>query len=234
MKLSIIVPVLNEATLVAAFLVHLREQAPGAQVVVADGGSTDGTREAVRAAMERWTGNRSLVLVPSARGRARQMNAGATAATGDILWFLHVDSRLPPGAVESMRRALEDPGLAGGCFRIRIPRPQLVYRVSDSLGNLGVDVFRIALGDHGIFCRRDAFLGLGGYPQVALMEDAELYRRLQRRGRVRQLAPAIETSPRRYELHGPCRTTILYCLILGLYVLRVPIPVLARIYARLR
>jgi len=222
MKVSVIVPVLNEAAGVGEFLAHLRERAPGAEVIVVDGGSGDGTPEAARPLADR--------VLQAERGRARQMNAGAAASSGDCFWFLHADSRLPAAPLEAIRAALADPSLAGGCFRIRIPRPEPVYRISDSLGNLGVDLFRIALGDHGIFCRREAFFAAGGYPEIPLMEDAEFYRRLRRQGRVRQLRPAVETSPRRYERRGAYRTTLVYGLILGLYVLRAPVPVLARLY----
>jgi rSAM/selenodomain-associated transferase 2 len=224
-SVSIIIPVLNEGAILAEFLRHLRERAPGCELIVVDGGSTDGTPEAASEADR---------MVHSERGRAAQMNAGAAAARGDVLWFLHADSRVPEGAVAALEAALADESVAGGCFRLRIPRPELIYRLSDSLGNLGVDLFRIALGDHGIFCRRTAFEAAGGYPPVPLMEDAELYRRLRRQGRVRQLPLHIETSPRRYQRHGPYRTTLLYAAILILYALRVPPPALFRLYRRLR
>ena len=131
-----------------------------------------------------------------------------------------------------MARALHDPRLAGGCFRLRFPRPEPIYRTSDSLGNVAVDVFRIALGDHGFFCRRDAFFAAGGYPDLSLLEDAEFYRALRRVGRVRQLPAAIVTSPRRYEENGPYRTTAVYLLILALYFTRVPISFLHKIHNR--
>ncbi|MFN3650273.1 MAG: TIGR04283 family arsenosugar biosynthesis glycosyltransferase [Armatimonadota bacterium] len=225
LTLSIVVPTRGEAEGIEAFLRHLRERAPDAEVIVADGGSTDGTPELARPLADR--------VVQSAPGRARQMNAGAGAASGELLWFVHADSRLPERSAAALAEALRDPRLAGGCFRLRIPRPEPVYRISDRLGNLGVDLFRIALGDHGIFCRRAVFAAVGGYPDVPLMEDAELYRRLRKHGRVRQLPLEIETSPRRYERHGPYRTTALYALILALYAAHVPLPLLARIYARL-
>ncbi len=222
-SVSIVVPVLNEAEGIAAFLRHLREQAPDAEIIVADGGSTDDTPVVAAALADR--------LVHSPCGRALQMNAGARVAGGEVLWFLHADSALSPGALAALREAIRG-GLAGGCFRLRIAEAAPIYRVSDSLGNLGVDLFRISLGDHGIFCTRAAFDAAGGYPDVPLMEDAEFYRRLQRMGRVRQLRAAITTSPRRYERHGPYRTTAIYALILALYAARVPIPVLARVYRR--
>lgn len=216
-----IVPVLNEAGEVGAFLAHLRERLPGAELIVVDGGSRDGTVQLAAPHADR--------LLSSERGRARQMNAGAQAAAGEVLWFLHADSRLPPGAGDAVLDAIAG-GAAGGCFRIRIPEAAPIYRVSDRLGNAAVDLFRLALGDHGIFCTRAAFVGVGGYPEVPLMEDAELYRALRKRGRMRQLPQMIETSPRRYQRFGPYRTTAIYLLILILYMVRVPIPVLARLY----
>jgi rSAM/selenodomain-associated transferase 2 len=224
-EVSVVVPVLNEVELIASFLAHLAERAPGAEVIVADGGSEDGTAE--RAAGE------GARVVRAPRGRAVQMNVGAAQAGGRVLWFLHADSRLPPEPLREIARALEDPRLAAGCFRLRIPRPDPIYRVSDTLGNLGVDLFRIALGDHGIFCRREAFEAVGGYPPVPLMEDAELYRRLRRQGQVRQLRPSIETSPRRYQELGPYRTTLVYGLILACYAAGVSPVTLSRLYHRM-
>jgi rSAM/selenodomain-associated transferase 2 len=224
--ISMVVPVLEEAATIREFLAHVGERAPEAEVIVVDGGSTDGTRERARECGVR--------VIQAERSRARQMNAGARAAMGEILWFLHADSRLPPTPLAAIREAMADPGVAGGCFRLRVPRSEPLFRISDSLGNAGVDLFRIALGDHGIFCRRSAFEQVGGYPEVPLLEDAELYQALQRVGRVRQLRPPIETSPRRYDRNGPARTTALYALILALYAARVPIPALARLHARLR
>ena len=191
-----------------------------------DGESDDSTPDRVESVQAQLR----LRLIRSARGRARQMNAGAAASTGRVLWFLHADSQLPEDAVAQLLRALEDQHLAGGCFRIRFPEPAPVYRVSDSLGNLGVDLFRIALGDHGIFCRRSAFARIGGVPDVPLMEDAELYRRLRAQGKVRQLRPEIATSARRYQQHGAYRTTLVHAAILALYLLRVPPARLLRLY----
>lgn len=223
-SISIISPALNEAHLIGGFLEHLERVAPGCERIVVDGGSGDGTAEAAA--------ERARVVV-SAPGRGRQMNAGAKVAKGDVLWFLHVDSRLPESAAAAIREALADPRLAGGCFRLRVPSRGLAYRIADRVGNLGVDCCCIALGDHGIFARRDAFHAAGGYLDVPLMEDAEFYRRLRRQGRVRQLRAAIESSPRRWERNGPWRTTATYAAVLGLYVAGVPIPTLARLHRRL-
>jgi rSAM/selenodomain-associated transferase 2 len=226
LKLSVIIPVLNEAAIIGEFVRHLRTRLPDAELIIVDGGSTDDTRDQLRNLRDEF----SLHLLRTPRGRAFQMNAGARLATGDTLLFLHADSHLPDGAWALIEAALSDPTVCGGCFRLHFPRSQWIYRISDSLGNIAVDLFRIALGDHGIFCRKKIFFFAGGYPDVPLMEDAEFYRRLNRFGRVRQLAAAIESSPRRYEELGPYRTTALYISILALYLARVSPHFLSRYY----
>ncbi len=220
--LSIIVPVLNEADSIRWFLTDLRIEIPEGEIIVVDGGSTDGTAS--------LAGDLADRVIATPRGRALQMNAGAEAASGEILWFVHADSELPAGAWRAMQKVLRQEWVAGGCFRIRFPRPEWIYRVGDSLGNLGVKVFDFALGDHGIFCRRSAFFAAGKYPDVPILEDAELYRRLRNEGMMRQLRPEIVTSPRTFEACGRYRTTALYFTILALYVAGVSIPRLNRLY----
>ena len=209
-SVSIIVPVLNESALIRGFLEQLRAGAPGTEVVVVDGGSDDGTPELSAALANR--------VLKTSRGRARQMNAGAEVARGDVFWFLHADSIIPPNALEEIARILQDGSNVGGCFRLQLPGPEWIYRVSDSVGNLGVELFSFALGDHGIFCWRHTFLKVGGFPDLPLMEDAEFYRSLLGYGGMRQSQMAIVGSQRRYEQLGPYRTTIYYALILGLYL----------------
>ena len=225
LRLSVIVPTLNEAGLIADFLSHLRGRLPDAEFIGVDGGSDDQTVALASRGADR--------VLRSPRGRAKQMNAGAAAAGGETLWFLHADSLVPADPHGCIARVLDDPRVVGGGFRLRFPRREWVYRVSDRLGNVAVDLFRIALGDHGIFCRRTVFERVGGYPDVPLMEDAELYRRLRRVGRVRQLPAYIISSPRRYEQLGPVRTTAFYLLILILYVAGVRPKTLLVIYRRL-
>src|SRR4051812_47003944 len=131
-SVSIIVPVLNEAVLVGGFLRAVRNLDRGLEIVVIDGGSSDQTVSIARSLADQ------ILMAP--RGRALQMNAGAAAASGEILWFLHVDSKPPASAVQHIRIALSDSSVAGGCFRLRYPRREWIYRVSDWLGNLGVSV----------------------------------------------------------------------------------------------
>lgn len=223
--ISIVVPVLDEAALIGPFIAHLRVRAPGAEIIVVDGGSRDGTRATAAPFAD--------VLISAPRGRASQMNAGAALATSNILWFLHADSILPHDVMRDIWSALNNPDVAGGCFRLRLPSRKMIYRVSDSLGNLGVQVFGFALGDHGIFCRRNAFEKSGGYPDVPILEDAEIYRALARQGRMRQLPAEIVSSPRSYQKWGPYRTTAIYSLILALYVLGLPIRLLYPLYQHL-
>jgi rSAM/selenodomain-associated transferase 2 len=220
--LSVIVPVLNEAEIIRGFLLHLRAVAPGAEIIVVDGCSAADTVAVCQGLADR--------LLRAPRGRATQMNAGAAIARGEVLWFLHADSRLPIDATAEIEQSLTNSQTVGGCFRLRFPSRRLIYRVSDSIGNIGVDIFGISLGDHGIFCRREAFVRAGGHPNVPLFEDAEIYRRLWRCGRMRQLRPKIETSPRVYEAYGPYRTTAFYFFLLVLYVAGVPIRFLHRMY----
>jgi len=222
---SIVVPVLNESVLIRGFLRHLRATAPSAEIIVVDGGSVDGTAELSADLAD------CVLLAP--RGRGRQMNAGAAVARAEVLWFVHADAIIPKNALDEIARVLGDNSNVGGCFRLRLPGCEWIYRVSDSLGNIGVHVFGFALGDHGIFCRREAFLEAGCFPEIALMEDAECYRALRRLGRMVQLRSVIVGSPRRYAQLGAYRTTLYYTFILSLYVAGAQIGTLTWVYHRL-
>lgn len=224
MSVSIIVPVLNEAPLIRPFLAHLRERAPEAEIIVVDGASSDGTSEAATAFSDR--------VVRSEPGRAVQMNAGARAARGDILWFLHVDVQVPPECVAQIQLALADPRVVGGFFRIQMPTSRLIYRLTDTFAHYAGLLLRIRCGDHGIFCRREIFEKTGGFPDVPLMEDADFYRKLRRAGRTVVIPQRLNVDSRRFELIGPFRLTFAFGLIGLLYFLRVPRRLLQSIYRR--
>jgi len=223
---SIIVPVLNEADLIEASLRTLRNLGPDLEIIVVDGGSSDGTWSVAEPLADR--------VIAARRGRASQMNAGAAVARGEVLWFMHADLAAPADSIAQIQKLLRDARIVGGCFRLRFPRGEWIYRVSDSLGNHAVNVFGFALGDHGIFCLREAFRQVGGYPEVPILEDAEIYRRLRRAGRMVQIREEVVSDPRAFEAHGRYRTTAVYFSILALYVIGVPIRVLNRIYRRFR
>ena len=223
-RISIIVPVFNEAPLIRLFLRHLRERASEAEIVVADGRSPDGTARLAAEFCDQ--------LVESERGRAVQMNAGARAARGEILWFVHVDAEVPRGCLDEIGRMMSDSNVVGGYFRIRLPR-SLIYRLTDSFGHYAGILLRMRCGDHGIFCRRTTFLDIGGFPEAPLMEDVAFFRRLHRCGRLQYSEQRILVSPRRYESVGRVRLTVAYGIIATLYVFGVPLSALERIYRRM-
>src|SRR5437899_3119679 len=223
MQVSIIIPVFNEAPLIRPFLRHLRERATGAEIIVAECGSTDGTADLASGFCDQ--------LVLSKRNRAIQMNTGAGVAHGDILWFVHVDAEIPWGCLNEIERIMDDPNVAGGFFRIRLPQAS-IYRLTDSFAHYAGILLRMRCGDHGIFCRRTAFLDMGGFPEVPLMEDVEFFRRLRRHGEVRYSRKRILASPRRYETIGRARLTLAYGFIVTLYIFGIPLSKLASIYER--
>ena len=225
MRVSVIVPVLNEAPSIRPFLRHLRGRAPGAEVIVVDGGSDDGTPARAAGLCDR--------LLEGPRGRAAQMNLGARHAGGDALWFLHADCEVPPDGLAALAGALDDAGVAGGCFRVRLPRREWIYRVHDGLAHPVGRWLRIRCGDHGIFARRAAFDAAGGYPLVPLMEDVELFRALHAHGRLAWLDTRLRISARRHEQVGVYRYTVVCALIVALYCAGARPPALARLYARL-
>lgn len=205
--LSIVVPVLNEAELLPALLAHLAPFRNDAEVIVVDGGSTDGTREAARGAR----------VLTAPRGRARQMNAGAAAARGDILLFLHADTRLPPDALDEIRQALGDPRVVAGRFDVRLAGPRAIYRAVEVLMNLRSRWTGIWTGDQAIFVRRAVFERLGGFPDIPLMEDVEFTRRLRRAGPRACLRARVTASVRKWEREGALRTILLMWALRFLY-----------------
>ena len=224
-NISIIVPVRNEGERIGAFLEHLRERAVSAELILVNAADSPSLSESEIALCDR--------VLTSRRGRAAQMNAGASVANGDVLWFIHADCEVPRGCVDEIARTLQDRQVVGGCFQIRFPKRELIYRVGDAGGNLAVELFGRCYGDHGIFCRREEFIAVGGYPDLPVLEDAEFYRLLRQRGRTQQLASKIVPSSRRYEEVGPYRLTAAFFFLSALYILRVPIATIARLYARL-
>ena len=199
--LSIVMPALNEAAGIAPLLMALQPlRARGVEIVLADGGSTDGTVQQAAP----WV---DAVVAPG-RGRAVQMNAGAAAASADRLLFLHADTRLPPLADVQVVQALAA-GACWGRFDVRIEGRPPMLRVVAALMNLRSRLSGIATGDQAIFVSRAAFVQVGGYPVQPLMEDIELSRRLKRLGRPACLRSKVCTSGRRWEQRGVWRTIFL-------------------------
>ena len=200
--LRIVVPVLNEGPALTQRLIALQPlRARGAQVVVVDGGSVD----ACTAGCERWSDG----VIEAPRGRSRQMNAGARASLpngpADILLFLHADTALPDRADACVREAVER-GAAWGRFDVRIDGPSPLLRVVSMAMNARSRWTGIATGDQAIFMQAHAFAALGGFPELDLMEDIEMSRRLKRIGRCACLTERVSTSARRWQRHGVWRT----------------------------
>jgi rSAM/selenodomain-associated transferase 2 len=204
-KLSIIMPALNEATEIEAALLGLAPfRQRGAEVVVVDGGSHDGTSELASPLSDR--------VISSARGRAVQMNAGAVAARGDVLLFLHTDTRLPENADRLVLDGIARSGRVWGRFDVRIDGGGLLRLVSFAM-NLRSRATGIATGDQAMFITRAAFDAAGGFPSIALMEDVALSARLKRSGKPLTLRAHVTASPRRWLKNGTLRTMLLMWLL---------------------
>jgi len=200
--LTVIIPTLNEAANLDHLLPALLGISPVPEIVVADGGSSDATLEIVR----RFP-RVKLVLAP--RGRARQMNAGARAARGEILLFLHADTALPPGATEAVTEALRTPEVFGGRFDVRFDSNRPIFRLIAAMMNARSRLSGIATGDQAIFVRRPIYDALGGFPDIPLMEDVDFSRRLKRQGRLACLKLRVTTSARKWQREGALRTILL-------------------------
>jgi rSAM/selenodomain-associated transferase 2 len=201
-RISIIIPALDEAAGIAATLAPLQPlRARGHEVVVVDGGSTDGTPELARPLVDR--------VVASERGRARQQNAGAAAAAGSILLFLHADTLLPEGADARVLDGLRASGRGWGRFDVRLSGAHPALRVVERMIGIRSRLTGIATGDQAVFVRRDWLQRAGGFPSIPLMEDVALSKTLRRMGPPLCLRDRVVTSSRRWEERGVWRTMTL-------------------------
>jgi rSAM/selenodomain-associated transferase 2 len=224
MQISVIIPALNEAGVLVRTLRHLQPlRGRGHEVLVVDGGSNDNTlAEAVPLADR---------VLQAPRGRARQMHAGAVNAGGSILWFLHADTRPPEGADYLIRQTLEDRHAMWGWFDVRLSDAHPLLKCVAWLMNRRSRLTGIVTGDQGIFVRRAVYEQAGGFPQLPIMEDIALSRRLRRLGRPLQIDTPLLSSSRRWEKHGIVRTIFtMWCLRFG-YFLGIDPRRLARFYA---
>jgi rSAM/selenodomain-associated transferase 2 len=200
---SIIVPVLNEADQINPLIEHIHNQGFGPlyEVIVVDGDPQGGTVRIIQ--------DKDVTAITTEKGRGRQMNAGAAVARGEILIFLHADTKLPDGALEKISRVLEDQNYVGGAFDLRIDSDRLFLKYIATRASLRSRWNRIPYGDQAIFIRKKYFDQIGGYKEIPLMEDVDLMRRIKKDGKQIVILPdKARTSARRWESEGTLYTTL--------------------------
>ena len=223
MRLSIVIPVFQEAERIEACLDHaLAQHAPGhdVEVVVVDGGSSDGTMDRVHERQEKVGAERLRGIVAPRRGRARQLNAGAREAKGNVLLFLHVDTQLPEGA---MARVIEATGSGAdyGWFTVRIASRDPRLRVASRIWSARSRLFVSSTGDQAQFFGRDFFFRIGAYPPLDLCEDLAILRHAKKLGRHACVDAPVITSARRWEANGVNRTIVKMLKLRAMYHLGV-------------
>lgn len=217
---------LNEGSAIRETLAALRTGAPDAEIIVVDGGSVDQSVDVARELADR--------VIPASRGRARQMNAGAALGAGEILAFVHADTRVPSSFEKDILDAVGESAVVGGRFDIELDDPSFACRLIGDLISLRSRITRTATGDQAIFVRRSVFEALGGFPDFELCEDLDFSRRLKRAGTVACLHSRVTTSARRWRRDGLARTVLRMWAIRALYLLGVPPSRLKQIYADTR
>lgn len=221
-SVSVVIPVLNDAPLLARLLADLRG-VPALQLVVVDGGSEDDTCAVAAAHAD--------LLLRATRGRGQQMGAGVAAAAHDWLWFLHADTRVPPHVAAGFASGLP-PAPGWGWFDMRLGGEPWPFRVIETAMNWRSALTGITTGDQGIYCHRDLLAAAGGVPRQPLFEDVELCRRLRRLARPMRRWATIATSARRWERDGIARTVALMWMLRLRYFFGADAEALARRYYR--
>lgn len=211
--LSVVIPAYNEADQIVGAIESAR--APGVEVLVVDGGSADGTRNRAEAAGAR------VVALEGAPGRARQLAAGAAQTHGDVILFLHADTRLPSGYAAAVESSLVDPAVVGGSFRFAFDARGAALRFVEWGARLRVALFAMPYGDQGLFVRREVLTDMGGVPQAPIMEDMDLVAAMKQRGKLANLTLPATTSARRYLQGGVLRTMLRNWLAASAWVLGV-------------
>ncbi|MEE8348986.1 MAG: TIGR04283 family arsenosugar biosynthesis glycosyltransferase, partial [Acidobacteriota bacterium] len=221
--ISVVIPALNEANPIASALNSI-QISDGIECIVVDGGSRDKTPEVAQSSGAR--------ILHSPPGRARQMNAGAKAARGEFLVFLHADTRLPARFADHVRRILGTTGVAAGAFQLKIDHPAPGLRIVERGANWRSKYLKSPYGDQAIFLRRQLFNKVGGFPELPIMEDFQLIRRVRRQGRIVIAPAAVLTSPRRWQRMGSWRVTLINQVVIMGFLLGVDPGRLARWYGR--
>lgn len=218
---------LDEIDMISDCLRRLHAQAPNAEIVVIDGGSTDGSPDVASSVP-------NIVLIRGTRGRGSQLAVGARLATGDKLVFLHVDTRLDDGWPGEVEEILARPGVSAGAFRYRIDSTQPKYRLIEKGVGLRSRLLQLPYGDQGLFMLKSLYDRVGGYREWPIMEDVDLVRRLRREGRITIARATATTSPRTWERRSTAFGVLRNWILVGLYFCGIPPSRLARHYGRRR
>lgn len=224
MRISIVIPALNEAQCLASTLSALRAMPGDFDLLVVDGGSGDDTMRIAR--------DMTVPVLSAPRGRGAQMNAGAAAAGGEVLLFLHADTVLPPDAHARIAAALRDPDVIGGCFRLSFDRAHPLLRLYSWFTRFRCRLFHY--GDQAFFVRADYFRRTGGYRAYPIMEDLDLWLRMVRGGRVAVLDAAVVSSARRFSRVGVVRQQLLNVALVLLFFVGFSPLTLGRFYRAVR
>ena len=225
-RVSVVIPTLNEASMIAGCLMSLVGLGAD-EVVVVDAASPDGTAEIARGLGVR--------VIESCRGRGVQQNLGAMATTGEVLLFLHADCRPAPSAILKLKQFVaSNPRVPGGCLRMRVDTNGLAFRMIDATAHVRAGVLGVPYGDQAIFARRRAFEAVGGFPETKLMDDVLFSLKLRRLGRVALLRPEVRVSDRRWRACGIARQTARNWLLTAMAAAGVSPDRLARFYPAVR
>lgn len=227
-SVAIVVPVRNEAGRIGSAVRRLLHDFPDCELVVVDGDSTDTT---VPEALDAASGNASARVVSTAAGRARQLNHGAHLTRSDILWFVHADTTVAPDALPQIRAALADPQVVGGGLTLRFDRRSLGLRYVAATSNVRARRLHWVFGDQAMFVRRSVFDALGGFPDLSIMEDLEMSRRLAAKGRLVVLPATSTASARRFDEHGVWRMLVFMQWLKGMHFAGTDSDEIARRYA---
>jgi rSAM/selenodomain-associated transferase 2 len=215
MRVSVIIPVLNERVNIESAVDSVRNAIADPEIIVVDGGSTDGTLE--------WLQTKPAIrLVRSVPGKGPQQNAGANIASGEVFLFLHADCLLPSNAGAMMNQVMREPGTAGGCFLARWSRNTVALRVISFGMNLRTRIRKACYGDQALFLRSTTFREVGGFPDWPLFEDAELVRKFKTVGRFKIINSPVTMSARRFEAGGILRGIFLVYFLQIAFLLGVP------------
>jgi rSAM/selenodomain-associated transferase 2 len=208
--ISIITPVLNEKDNIEPFFKHLNHQKGDFELILVDGGSTDGTIDEI----DRLKGefHHLLTILRASKGRAIQMNKGAEVAKGDVLLFLHVDSQIEEDSLKHIQNKIAEGDIIGGGFTHSFSDADFSLKLASSFGNFRTRMTKIFFGDFGIFIRKDIFEKMEGYDEIIFLEDVEFCKKAKKHGRLGQIDKMIVTSPRRYHSIGKIRLTVFFTL----------------------